>query len=265
MTRTGAPDRASLITTTLPARNRGAGRWCAGGTALLTTPLLLAPMAAFADPGPNPAPPQTVSPPSMPPVLAPGQNAKPGQTVANTAPTLSEDDELILEIRTLHREMTDTITAHGLRGGVYLPLGDLARFLDLPIRVSDDGHYANGWYLSPGRTISINLRAGTIIQGGKEAPLPKADFVAHDGELWIKADRLADILSLMSPKAGSFRIRPVQPFADSHAKRVLVRAVKTGKAPLVLVPPLILRDREPDGHRPEMDAVFRGEASISWD
>ena len=80
-----------------------------------------------------------------------------------------------------------------------------------------------------------------------------------------RADRLADILSLMSPKAWSFRIRPVQPFADSHAKRVLVRAVKTGKAPLVLLPPLILRDREPDGHRPEMDAVFRGEASISWD
>ena len=215
MTRTGAPDRASLITTTLPARNRGAGRWCAGGTALLTTPLLLAPMAAFADPGPNPAPPQTVSPPSMPPVLAPGQNAKPGQTVANTAPTLSEDDELILEIRTLHREMTDTITAHGLRGGVYLPLGDLARFLDLSIAVSDDGHYANGWYLSPGRTISINLRAGTIIQGGKEAPLPKADFVAHDGELWIKADRLADILPIKlvtDLRAQSVVVKTLEPF-----------------------------------------------------
>ena len=92
--------------------------------------------------------------------------------------------------------MTDTITAHGTRGGVFLPLGDLARFLDLPISISDDGHYANGWYLSPNRTLSINLRAGTITQGGKEAPLPQRDFATFDGELWIRADRLADILPI---------------------------------------------------------------------
>ena len=123
-------------------------------------------------PGPEPGPPQTIAPPSTPQQASPGQLARPGQPIASGAPVLSDDNELILEIRTQHREMTDTITAHGLRGGIYLPMGDLARFLDLPISISDDGHYANGWYLSPGRTISINLRAGTIVQGGKEAPLP---------------------------------------------------------------------------------------------
>lgn len=79
-----------------------------------------------------------------------------------------------------------------------------------------------------------------------------------------RADRLADILALLAPKAGSFRIRPVHPFADAPAKRVLVRAVKTGKAPLVLLPPLILRQRTVDAHTPEMDAVFRGESRIDW-
>jgi tRNA1(Val) A37 N6-methylase TrmN6 len=62
-----------------------------------------------------------------------------------------------------------------------------------------------------------------------------------------RADRLADILALLAPKAGSFRIRPVSPFADAPAKRVIVRAIKTGKAPLVLLPPLVLHDRDGAG------------------
>jgi tRNA1(Val) A37 N6-methylase TrmN6 len=80
-----------------------------------------------------------------------------------------------------------------------------------------------------------------------------------------RADRLGDLLTGLAPKAGSFRIRPVQPFADAPAKRVLVRAVKTGKAPLVLLPPLVLHERQGDAkHRPEVEAILRGEAALGW-
>ena len=104
-----------------------------------------------------------------------------------------------------------------------------------------------------------------IADGGLEAWvgfLLKA--VREGGRITLihRADRLAHILALLAPKAGSFRIRPVQPFAGTPAKRVLVRAVKTGKAPLVLLPPLVLRDG--DHHRPEADAIFRG-APLGWD
>ena len=43
-----------------------------------------------------------------------------------------------------------------------------------------------------------------------------------------RADRLADLLALLGETAGSFAVRPVHAFADEPAKRVLVRAVKTG-------------------------------------
>ena len=79
-----------------------------------------------------------------------------------------------------------------------------------------------------------------------------------------RADRLADLLGLLAPKAGSFQIRPVQPFADEPAKRVLVRAVKTGRAPLRLLPPLVLHDRGGAKHRPEVEAILRGEADLPW-
>ena len=79
-----------------------------------------------------------------------------------------------------------------------------------------------------------------------------------------RADRLGDILRLLSPKAGSIQIRPVQPFADAPSKRVLVRAVKTGRAPLRLLPPLVLHGRDGAKHTPEAEAVLRGETALSW-
>ena len=79
-----------------------------------------------------------------------------------------------------------------------------------------------------------------------------------------RADRLGDILGLLAPKAGSVRIRPIAPFTDAPAKRVLVRAIKTGKAPLVLLPPLVLHSRS-GGHTAQTEAILRGEAALGWD
>jgi tRNA1(Val) A37 N6-methylase TrmN6 len=79
-----------------------------------------------------------------------------------------------------------------------------------------------------------------------------------------RADRLADLLAGLAPKAGSFQIRPVHPFADAPAKRVLIRAVKTGKAPLRLLPPLILHERNGAKHTAETEAILRGDAPLPW-
>ena len=79
-----------------------------------------------------------------------------------------------------------------------------------------------------------------------------------------RADRLADILGLLAPKAGSFQVRPVHPFADEPAKRVLVRAVKTGKAPLRLLPALVLHERGGAKHSAQAEAILRGEVGLDW-
>lgn len=79
-----------------------------------------------------------------------------------------------------------------------------------------------------------------------------------------RADRLAGLLAALGPKAGSFQIRPIHPFADAPAKRALIRAVKTGKAPLRLLPPLILHERGGAKHTAETEAILRGEAQLGW-
>lgn len=78
-----------------------------------------------------------------------------------------------------------------------------------------------------------------------------------------RADRLTDLLTGLADGAGSFRIRPIHPFADAPAKRVLVRAVKTGRAPLILLPPLVLHVRG-GGSTPKAAAVLHGEAGLAW-
>jgi tRNA1(Val) A37 N6-methylase TrmN6 len=80
-----------------------------------------------------------------------------------------------------------------------------------------------------------------------------------------RADRLADLLAGLTPKAGSFQIRPLHPFDDVPARRVLIRAVKTGKAPLRLLPPLILHERGGAKHTGLTEAILRGEAELAWD
>ncbi|MFZ5669236.1 MAG: tRNA1(Val) (adenine(37)-N6)-methyltransferase [Pseudomonadota bacterium] len=79
-----------------------------------------------------------------------------------------------------------------------------------------------------------------------------------------RADRLDDLLAGLGAKAGSFQVRPVHPFADAPAKRVLLRAVKTGKAPLRLLPPLVLHDRAGGKHAPAAESILRGEADLGW-
>ena len=114
------------------------------------------------------------------------------------------------------------------------------------------------------------------------APERRAAWMADDGlEAWTgfllkavreggrivmihRAERLADILALLAPKTGSFAIRPIHPFADQPAKRVLVKAIKPGKAPLRLLPPLILHDREGAPHTAGAEAILRGEAALPF-
>ena len=114
------------------------------------------------------------------------------------------------------------------------------------------------------------------------APGKRAAWIADDGlAVWTtfltqgvreggrivlihRADRLADILSLLAQKCGSFAVRPIHAFADEPAKRVLVQAVRTGRAPLRLLPPLMLHDRSGAKHTPQAEAILRGKAELAF-
>jgi tRNA1(Val) A37 N6-methylase TrmN6 len=165
----------------------------------------------------------------------------------------------------------DNIAANGLAERVQAVAGDVEkRFATLGLTAFDAALANPPFFDNPNalRGPALERRDAWIADGGLEAWtkfLLKA--VREGGTITLihRADRLADILALLGAGgAGSFRVRTVQPFADEPAKRVLVRAIKTGKAPLVMLPPLILHDRTGAKHTAQADAILRGEAELGW-
>jgi tRNA1(Val) A37 N6-methylase TrmN6 len=164
----------------------------------------------------------------------------------------------------------ENVELNGLGERVEVAEADVAaRFSSLGLAHFDAAMANPPFFDDPGalRSPAAERRAAWMADDGLAAWtgfLSKA--VREGGTITVvhRADRLADLLALLQAKAGSFQVRPVHPFADEPAKRVLVRAVKTGKAPLKLLPPLILHDRAGGKHTSEAEAILRGEADLPW-
>ena len=76
-----------------------------------------------------------------------------------------------------------------------------------------------------------------------------------------RADRLGEALAALEGRA-SVAVKPIHPRADRPAKRIVVQAVKGGRAPLALLPPLILHPAGAGGYTPEAAAILRGDALL---
>ncbi len=137
-----------------------------------------------------------------------------------------------------------------------LPLFDRAvsnpPFFDDPgaLRAPAEGK-RGAWMADDGLKAWTTFLLKSVREGGRIA-------VIH------RADRLADLLALLGETAGSFAVRGIHPYTDEPAKRVLVQAIKTGKAPLRLLPPLVLHDRSGAKHTAEAEAILRGEAALPF-
>lgn len=107
----------------------------------------------------------------------------------------------------------------------------------------------DAWIADDGLAVWVDFLLAGVKDGGRIV-------VIH------RADRLADLLGLLGAKAGSFRVLPIHPRQGAPAKRVLVQAVRGGRAPLVLLPALILHDGSGAKHAPEAEAVLRGHAAL---
>jgi tRNA1(Val) A37 N6-methylase TrmN6 len=79
--------------------------------------------------------------------------------------------------------------------------------------------------------------------------------------IW-RADGLGDVIAALDRAFGAVMVLPVYPAADEPAVRILVRATKASRAPLAIVPGLVLNDasRQPT---PEAEAVLRRGATLA--
>jgi tRNA1(Val) A37 N6-methylase TrmN6 len=85
--------------------------------------------------------------------------------------------------------------------------------------------------------------------------------------LILKANRLADVLSVMVAPLGSIEITPLAPRTDRPAELILVKARKDGRGALKLQAPVVLHEgaahaRDGDDYSPEIARVLRCGAAL---
>jgi tRNA1(Val) A37 N6-methylase TrmN6 len=151
-----------------------------------------------------------------------------------------------------------------------------ARAVALDVAASPDAFAAQG--LGPGSADHVLMNPpfnDPARQNVSPDPLRRAAHAAQSTALisWIdaasrllhsagtltmiwRADGLAEVLAALPPRFGAIAILPVHGRAGQPAIRILVRARRAGRAPLVLLPSLVLNDAD-GGPTAEAERVLR--------
>ncbi|NIX76737.1 tRNA1(Val) (adenine(37)-N6)-methyltransferase [Microvirga terricola] len=136
------------------------------------------------------------------------------------------------------------------------------------LRESADLVLTNPPFLEEGRArLSPDARraaAHALPDGGLEAWIKACvSLLKPKGRLVVihRADRTADCLSALGRGLGGVELRFVHPSADQPAIRVLVSATKGSRAPLSVLPPVILNAE--GGFTPQAEALHRGDALLT--
>lgn len=166
--------------------------------------------------------------------------------------------------RGLQRLARDNVAANGLAQRVEMLAGDLRRPPPRLVRASFDHVMTNPPHLAAGAATAspAATRAAAHIETDLDLEAWLAGCLAMlrpGGRLTMihRADRLAGILAALEGRIGELVVFPLWPSADGRpAKRVLIRGRKGSKAPLRLLPGLVLH--APDGgFTPTAEAVLR--------
>lgn len=106
------------------------------------------------------------------------------------------EDLVLLEVRAGDYILTDALDGYAARSGVFVPLGQLSRLLDLAIVVSPPDRRADGWALSPDKRVLLDLAAGTASAGGDTFRVDAVQATMFGDEIYVRTDLLERLLPL---------------------------------------------------------------------
>lgn len=172
-----------------------------------------------------------------------------------------------LEIQPALAELAQQgIVLNGLGARARVMTGDLALLSDVVCARSFDTVMTNPPFVADG-TAPPNASVATA---HRESDLGLAGWIeqclkliGNGGRIVVihRADRLSELLTALHRSCGDIRILPIAPRAGEPAKRVIVDAGKGRKSPDILLPALVLHEK--DGRfTPAAEAIFAGAAPL---
>lgn len=77
-----------------------------------------------------------------------------------------------------------------------------------------------------------------------------------------RATALPELIAAMSPRFGNLTLLPIHPRHGQPANRIILQGTKGSKAPLAILPGLVLHNAVGNGYRSDVDAVLRAGARL---
>lgn len=154
--------------------------------------------------------------------------------IAADPQAFTPDDLLWMEVRSGEFELSDSLNVYASRSGVFVPLGELSRVLDLAIGVFPSQRRAEGWVLSQERQLIVDLDAGRATVAGRIVPIPVGHAAFYADDLYVRLDLMQQLLPIRlraDPAAQVMELTPTEalPFQQREA-RIRRQAALTGPA-----------------------------------
>lgn len=126
-----------------------------------------------------------------------GVQEQPVQAAARPEVDFGEEGDVILQVFLRDILLTDAMFAIMRNGRLFLPLGELAGYLDFPIIVDSVKGRATGWYLRPENTFELSTADATIQINGEQNQVDQATIFADELDLFVDSVYLQQWLPLM--------------------------------------------------------------------
>jgi hypothetical protein len=121
----------------------------------------------------------------------------PSSTSIVSQPALfTADDLLLVEVSADGEILSDCLGSYSSRAGVFVPLGETARLLDLAITVDPTRGRAEGWVASPSDGFRLDLVSGRAHAGGKDLDVSSTQAMLFGGEIFVRLDLFQQLLPL---------------------------------------------------------------------
>ncbi|MBT5471975.1 MAG: carboxypeptidase regulatory-like domain-containing protein [Nitrospina sp.] len=98
---------------------------------------------------------------------------------------------LILEFRYGRYLLSDGIIGYLHRGGLFLPLGEVAQMLDLAITVDPEAKKADGWVLEENRRFALDVARREVVSKGKPGSFDPNLVVTYPEDIFVDSTLLA--------------------------------------------------------------------------
>ncbi|RZI99466.1 MAG: hypothetical protein EON90_11405 [Brevundimonas sp.] len=133
---------------------------------------------------------------------------------SDTGTLFGPDDLLWFEVRVGDLQVAESMDAYASRAGVFLPLGQFARVLDLTIGVFPAQGRAEGWVLSRERRLTLDLADGYAMVGDRRIALRPGQVQVYGDEIYLRTDLVEEML-------------PMRLQADTSAQVLRIEALET--------------------------------------